>query len=484
MSAEIYTKTVTELSSMIRHKELKPSEVCAAFLDRSKELNTKMNAFITLDADAAMNRALELDKEPITPNTPAMFGIPVALKDNICTEGTPTTAASKMMENYYSPFEAATVTLLKEQGAVIMGKTNMDEFAMGSSSETSFFGPVKNPHDLDRVPGGSSGGSAAAVASGMSAVALGSDTGGSIRLPAAFCGVVGYKPTYGAVSRFGLFGYASAFDQIGPIARSVSDAALLADVICGHDPRDAVTNPLFVPDFSGIDAFSVKGKKIGVPVECFEGVDDDVSRELNSAIALYKSLGAEVEEFSMPMLKNSLPIYYIIALTEGSANLARFDGVRFGHRSDNYDDVDSLYTNSRTEGFGDEVKRRIWLGTYLLSAGNVEIYYNKAQIARAMLRDQFNEAFAKYDAMFTPVAPTPAFRFGETQVGPAMYTTDICTVPVNLAGLPAITIPCVKDKLPIGFQLIGRRFEDADLLGFARAFERESGISNLTAEVK
>lgn len=483
--SEIYKMNASELSRMIHQKEAKPSEICAAFLSRHEAVNPKINAYTNIDSDAALKHAKELDEMPITAETPAMFGLPVAIKDNICTHDLPTTCASKMLEKFRSPYDATVITRLREQGAVILGKTNMDEFAMGSGLKESAFGRVCNPHDAGRVPGGSSSGSGAAVAAGSALFALGSDTGGSIRLPAAFCGAVGYKPTYGAVSRYGVVGYACSFDQVGPIARTVSDAALLTSAIVGHDPMDATSHPSFIPDFSTVEAFSVKNKKIGILKECFEGVSEDVQKALNLAIQTYTSAGAEVQEISIPLIKHSLSIYCIIALAEASSNFAKYDGLRYGHRSDHFDDIDSLYINSRTEGFGTIVKQRIWTGTYILSAGNYDRYYKKARIAQAMLRDQFKKIFETVDVIFTPVSPITAPKYGEQLTDSISCLMDQCTVPVNLAGLPAIAVPCGKDnnQLPIGFQLIGRRFEDASLLGFARVFEKETGISNLVAEV-
>ena len=477
-----------ELSRLIRAKEAKPSEICADLLARAGETEPKVNAYITLGGDAAMTRAKELDDVPVSAETPAMFGIPVAVKDNICTKDMPTTCASKMLSNFRPPYDAGVVTRLREQGAIILGKTNMDEFAMGSSCETSFYGATRNPHDLERVPGGSSGGSAAAVAAGSAVVALGSDTGGSIRLPAAFCGAVGYKPSYGAVSRYGLLSYASSFDQIGPIARTVTDAAMAVSAIGGWDAMDATSSPKFTPKFSEIENFSLKGRKIGIPREYFsEGIGDDVRKAVIERAEACRSLGAELVDISLPMVKHSLSIYYIIASAEASSNLAKYDGIRYGYRAEGFEDLDELYTKTRTEGFGDEVKRRIMLGTYVLSSGYYDAYYKRARIAQAMLRDEFKRAFEQCDVILTPVSPNTAFRIGERIDDPiAMYMTDICTVSVNIAGLSAISVPCARDSagLPISLQLIGKRFEDGELLGFARAIERETGLENLVAEVK
>jgi len=472
--------TVVELSRMIRKKDVKPSEVCADFLARANKTEPKINAFITHTPDNVIQRAKELDEEIITPETSPVFGLPIAVKDNICTIDMPTTCASKMLENFRPTYDATVVSRLKEQGAVIMGKTNMDEFAMGASGETSAYGRVYNPHDLTRSPGGSSCGSAAAVAAGSVPFSLGSDTGGSIRQPASFCGLVGYKPSYGAVSRYGLLAYANSFDQIGSICRTVSDVALLTTAIAGHDTHDSTSNPAFVADFSSIEEFNVKGKKIGILKECFaNGIDDEVYAAVMSVKKTYESLGAEIIEISIPSIENSLPAYYTIALAEASSGLSKLDGIRFGYRTSNYTDMDSLYINSRTEGFGDEVKKRIIIGTYLLSAGNYEVYYKKSRIIQSMIRDDFSNAFKECDILLTPVTPKTAYPFGQKETDPAaLYLGDICTVPVNMAGLPAISIPCGKDSenLPIGVQLIGNKFKDADLLGFACAFERENNL--------
>ena len=480
--------SVSALSRMIRGREAKPSEICAGFLARAGKLGPEINAFINIDGDAVMRRAKELDGRLDKPGgagggIPALFGIPVALKDNICTLDLPTTCGSKMLENFRSPYEATIISRLRDCGAVILGKTNMDEFAMGSSTETSFFGAVRNPHDLTRTPGGTSGGSAAAVASGMAPCSLGSDTGGSIRQPAAFCGLVGYKPTYGAVSRYGLIPYAGSFDQAGPITRTVADAALLAAAIAGYDPMDATSEPGYAPDFSDIiedRAFSLKGRKIGILKECFaDGLSDEIRAAVMSAAETYKKLGAEIVDISIPAIEHSLPVYYIIALAEASSSLARFDGVKFGYRSADCNDSDSLYINSRTECFGAEVKKRIILGTYILTADNYEAYYKKARIVQVMLREQFKSAFETCDAILSPVTPGAAPKIGEKEKNPAkLYLNDICTVPANIAGLPAVSVPFGKDGggLPIGVQLMGRRFDDARLLAFARALERETEV--------
>ena len=470
--------SVSEISRMIRNREVKPSEICADFLSRIDKQESEINAFINIDGEAVMQRAKDLDGQD--DGRTVLFGIPVAVKDNICTRDLPTTCGSKMLENFRPPYDATVISRLREQGAIIIGKTNMDEFAMGGSTETSFFGATRNSHDLTRTPGGTSGGSAAAVAAGMSPCSLGSDTGGSIRQPAGFCGLVGYKPSYGAVSRNGLVSYAGSFDQIGPITRTVSDAALLAAAISGYDATDAVSNPNYSPDFSDIiegRAISLKGRRIGILKECLaDGINDDVRAAVMSAADIYKSLGAELVDISVPAIEHSLPVYYIIALAEASSNLAKFDGVQFGYRAANCSDTDSLYINSRTEGFGAEVKKRIILGTYILSADNYEAYYKKARAGQAMLREQFKAVFEKCDVILAPITPGTAYKLGEKEQDPVkLYLNDICTVPANIAGLPAISVPCAKDAsgLPIGVQLLGSRFEDAQLLAFAHALEHE-----------
>ena len=496
MVRDIYKKTAAELSRLVRTRELKPSEICESFLLRSEE-TARINAFIHIDGEAVMKTAKKLDTTPITSETHGLFGLPVAINDNICTKDMPTTCASKMLQDFTPPYDATVITRLKNSGAVIMGKTNMDEFAMGSYCTNSHFGRVLNPYDPchnGRVSGGSSGGSAAAVAAGSSLFALGTDTGGSNRLSAAYCGVVGYKPSYGAVSRYGCAAYASSFDQVGPLARTVADAALLTSAIAGHDPLDAMSNPGNLPDFSeissglsGIEGFELRGKKIGIVEECFKGINTDVAQSMDVVIKTYESLGAHIEKISIPLIEHSLPIYYIIAFAEASSNMARYNGIAYGHRCENFDSLDSLYTNSRTEAFTARVKHIIWAGTYALSTGKYEAYYKKARIAQAMLRNEFVKVLERYDVLITPAAPTGAITLEEAQADSPEQQSGLfkLTAPVNMAGLPAVAIPCAKDKngMPIGMQLIGRWFEDASLLRIAQAFERESGLANFVAEV-
>ncbi|MCL2357244.1 MAG: aspartyl/glutamyl-tRNA amidotransferase subunit A [Defluviitaleaceae bacterium] len=471
----IHTKTAVELCGLIRGKELKPSEVCESFLSRCDE---NPGAYLHLDKDAVLSQAKELDNAAITSETPALFGLPVAIKDNICTKGVPTTCASKMLENFVPPYDATVVSRLKDSGAIILGKTNMDEFAMGCVERTMNAGGAS--HDPARAPGfeGTCGsrdvspvlGGAAAVAATSAPVAVGSDTGGAIRLPAAQCGVVGYRPTYGAVSRYGLMAYAGSFDQIGLIAGNVSDAALLASVIAGHDSRDSKSVPGVALNFSQIENFDMRGKKIGMLSQCFNGVDADVAQAVGDAAKVYESLGATVEEVSVPLVEHCLPVFYIIALGEASSNLSRYDGVGYGYRTANAGSLDELYVNSRTEGFGATVKQRLWLGTYLLSAGNYEKYFEKALVARAMLAAQFKAAFEKYDFLLSPVSPKAAHGHDESPGATDVAKQERCTVPASLAGLPAVSIPCGTNK-SVGVQLIANRFNDADLLGAARVLE-------------
>lgn len=480
--------TVHELSGLIQKKKAKPSEICADFLARAETTEDRIHAYITLDGEKLMEAAQKCDELQNKDDLPPLFGLPIAIKDNICTQGMLTTCASRILYNFRPPYDATVVSRLKSQGAIIMGKTNMDEFAMGSSCETSFFGVTRNPHDTTKVPGGSSGGSAAAVAAGSAPMALGSDTGGSVRLPASFCGTVGFKPSYGAVSRYGLIAYASSLDQIGPITRTVEDAAILTQIICGFDNMDSTSKKGFIPDFDMAAGTDVKGKKIGIPKEYFaEGISGDTREAVMRAAECYVSLGAELVDISLPLIGYSLPVYYILASAEASSNLARYDGVKYGYRSERYEGLTDLYVRSRTEGFGEEVKRRIMLGTYVLSSGYYDAYYKRARIVQTMLKEEFRTAFEKCDVILTPVTPAAAFGVGEKMSDPVeMYLTDICTVSVNIAGLPAVSIPCGYDKagLPIGMQLIGRQFDDANLLRTGRAFERENGFSNRVAEVK
>ena len=484
--SELYKHSATELSQMLRNKDVKPSEIAQSFVDRYKATNDKTNAYAYLDCDATLAKAKELDATPITEATSPLFGLPVSIKDNIATVDMPTTCSSKMLEGYTAPYDATVITKIRNAGALPFGKLRMDEFAMGSGNNEDSV-TVKNPHDLTRSPGGSSSGSGAAVASGSALIAFGTDTGGSIRLPANYCGLVGYKPTYGAVSRYGCVGYAGSLDQIGPIARTVADAAMFAEVISGHDPRDAKSKPNYTPNFSGIQTYNLKGKKIGYIKETFsECLTPDMEKTLQGVMDAYKSLGAIVEEVSIPLVAQIPPVYYVTGLTEAASSLARFDGVGFGHRTAQYDTLDDLYTKSRTEGFGNKVKQRLWLGTYFVSAGQYEKYYHKARVARAMLTRQFEDAYKTYDFLLTPMFASTAPLLGEALTDEVDWHADVCATPVNLAGLPSVALPCgTINNMPAGFQLIGKWFKDSELLGAAQAYEKENcNFANKLAEVK
>ncbi len=435
-----------------------------------------LNAFISVFGEKAVNRAAEVDKKIREKRAGKLAGLVLAVKDIVAMKGERLTCGSHILENFISPYNATVIERLEAEDAVIIGKTNMDEFAMGSSNENSCFGPVKNPHDLTRVPGGSSGGSCAAVAAGLALAALGSDTGGSIRQPASFCGVVGLKPTYGRVSRFGLVAFASSLDQIGPITRSVEDAALLLEVISGHDERDSTSAPLAVADFSRSVGKDVRGLRIGLPKEYFaKGLDEEVRTSIQNVIAMLKKNGAEFVDVSLPHTEYAIATYYVLATAEASSNLARYDGARYGVRAEGAKDLEAMYVLSRSQGFGEEVKRRIMLGTYVLSAGYYEAYYRKGQQVRTLIQQDFERAFERCDCLLTPTAPTTAFKLGEKIDDPlAMYLSDIYTVSVNLAGLPAISVPCGLDskKLPIGAQVIGKHFDEEMILRVAGFIER------------
>lgn len=474
---EITELTVHELKEKLANKEITISEVTKAYLDRINEKEKDIGAFVTVLEENAMNKAKKIE-EKVKANEikGALAGIPIGIKDNICTKGIHTTCSSKMLENFVSPYNATVMEKVNNENMINLGKLNMDEFAMGGSTEYSAFHVTKNPWNLNKVPGGSSGGSAAAVASGMVPWALGSDTGGSIRQPASFCGVVGMKPTYGLVSRYGLVAFASSLDQIGPITKDVEDCANLLNVITGHDEKDSTSENREKVDYTLSLKNDVKGMKIGIPKEFYgEGISEEVKQKLEEAIEKYKELGAEVEEFSLDIANYALATYYIIACAEASSNLGRFDGIRYGYRTPNYENLKDIYKNSRSEAFGSEVKRRIILGTYVLSSGYYDAYYKKAQKVRTLVQSKFDEVFSKYDVILTPTAPTTAFNIGEKSTNPLeMYLADICTVSVNIAGLPGISIPCGVDKegMPIGMQLIGQKFSEETLLNVAYTFEQ------------
>ena len=442
------------------------------------QVEPKVKAYLTQCKEAAVAQAEQIDEKlKGWRKTAPMMAMPLAVKDNICTQGVRTTCASRMLEQFVPPYDATVMSRLRQQGYILLGKTNLDEFAMGSSTENSAFGPSRNPWNVQHVPGGSSGGSAAAVAADECAAALGSDTGGSIRQPAAFCGVVGLKPTYGRVSRYGLVAFASSLDQIGPITKDVTDAALLLNVIAGHDLRDSTSADVPVPDY--LKAFKrkdLKRLKVGVPAEYFaEGLDPEVEQAVRTAIEGLKELGADIRDISLPRTDAAVATYYVIATAEASSNLARYDGVKYGARAKESRDLLDMYVKTRAEGFGAEVKRRIMLGTYVLSAGYYDAYYGKAQAVRTLIRQDFDAAFKDVDLIVTPVTPSPAFKFGEKVQDPLqMYLSDIYTISVNLAGLPAISLPCGFSKagLPIGMQIIGRAFQEETILRAAHAYEQ------------
>jgi len=474
---ELYELTIHELRDMLRKGETTAKAVTDAVLGRIRAVDKKVSAYITVTEDIARKQAEEADRRLAAKESGSpLLGIPIAVKDNMCAEGIKTTCGSKILGNFVPPYDATVVRKLKQAGYVLCGKPNMDEFAMGSSTENSGFFITKNPWDLARIPGGSSGGSAAAVAAGECIGALGSDTGGSIRQPAACCGVVGLKPTYGRVSRFGLVAFASSLDQIGPITKDVTDAALLMNVIAGHDPKDSTSADIAVPDFTKVLRKDVKGLKIGIPKEYFiEGMDPEVERAVRDAIKTLEGLGAKAVEVSLPHTGYAVATYYILATSEASSNLARYDGVKYGFRAQGAKDLLDMYMKSRSQGFGPEVKRRIMLGTYALSAGYYEAYYKKGQQVRTLIKRDFEEAFKSVDVIATPTAPTAAFKIGEKSADPLqMYLSDIFTISVNLAGIPGISIPCgfTKDNLPVGLQLLGRHFDEENILHFAYAYEQ------------
>ncbi len=469
--------TVHELQEKLRNKELTVKEITKAYVDRINEKEKDVQAFVTTLTEEAENKAEEIQKKIDNKEIEGeLAGIPIGIKDNICTKGIKTTCSSKMLENFVSPYDATVMEKINEENLINLGKLNMDEFAMGGSTEHSYFKITKNPWDLSRVPGGSSGGSAAAVAANLVPWALGSDTGGSIRQPASFCGVVGLKPTYGLVSRYGLVAFASSLDQIGPITKDVRDSALLLNIIAGHDKKDTTSVNKEKIDYTKCLKNDVKGIKIGIPKEFFgEGINAEVKEMLQKSIEKYKELGAEIEEFSLDIAKYSLAAYYIIACAEASSNLGRFDGIRYTYRTGEFKNLKELYKKSRSEAFGPEVKRRIILGTYVLSSGYYDAYYKKAQQVRTLVMNKFNKAFEKYDVILTPTSPTVAFGIGTKSENPLeMYLSDICTVSVNIAGLPAISIPCGvnSEKMPIGMQLIGNKFEEEKILNAAYTFEQ------------
>ena len=474
--------TVHELKEKLDKKELTVSEITKAYVDRINEKEKDVNAFVTTLTDEALEKAKQIEEKlSHNENLGEYAGIPIGIKDNMCTKGIKTTCASRMLENFISPYDGTVVNkVINEQNMIDLGKLNMDEFAMGSSTETSYFKKTKNPWDLSKVPGGSSGGSAAAVSANMVPWALGSDTGGSIRQPASLCGVVGLKPTYGLVSRYGLVAFASSLDQIGPITKDVEDSAILLSIIAGHDEKDSTSMNISKKDYTKSLKNDVKGLKIGVPKEFFgEGINEEVKTSLNTAIEKYKELGAVVEETSLNIAEYALAAYYIIACAEASSNLGRFDGIRYGYRAKNCETLKDIFVNSRSEGFGAEVKRRIILGTYVLSSGYYDAYYKKAQKVRTLVKNEFAKNLEKYDVLLTPTSPITAFKIGEKTENPLeMYLSDICTVSINIAGVPAISIPCGVDKegMPIGMQLIGKHFDEETILNTAYTYEKNTNF--------
>lgn len=472
----MHNKTAHEIRDMLRNKEVSAVEVAENNLKRIEAIDGRLGSFLRVYGDEAIENAKKIDKKIASgENLPDLAGVPIAIKDNICIKGTHTTCSSKMLENFVAPYDAAVIEKLKNSGSIILGKLNMDEFAMGSSSETSAFQKTRNPYDLERVPGGSSGGSAASVASGEAYFTLGSDTGGSIRQPAALCGIVGLKPTYGLVSRYGIVAFASSLDQIGPFTKDVEDCALVMNTISGKDHRDSTSAERPVEDYTKCLTKDIRGLRVGMPKEYFgEGISDDVRKVIMDAVEVLKAQGAEIKEISLPMSKYSLEVYYILASSEASSNLARFDGIKYGYRAEDYTNAVDIYSKSRSQGFGEEVKRRIMLGTYALSAGYYDAYYKKALKVRTLIINEFKEAFKDVDVIISPTSPTTAFKIGEKMQDPlAMYLSDICTVPVNIAGVPAISIPAgFANGLPVGLQLIGNYFEEGTLFRAAHAFEQ------------
>ena len=475
----LYQLTVVQAIEKLRNKEISSQELVKAVLKRIEKIEKKISAFISVNSDLAVKQAEEADKKISQgKKLPPLTGIPIAVKDNILTEGLKTTAGSKILENYLAPYDATVIKKLKEAGAILIGKANLDEFAMGSSTENSAFKKTKNPWDLTRVPGGSSGGPAAAVAADECLAALGSDTGGSIRQPASFCGVVGLKPTYGRVSRYGLIAMASSLDQISPVAKTVADSALLLNIISGKDFLDSTSLKKEVPDYTRALAEKIKGMRIGIPDEYFsKGIDKEVEQVVKKAILKLEELGAKIDRVSLPMTEYALAAYYIIMPAEVSANLARYDGIKYGYSNQSKEsNLLDVYLKSRGQGFGDEVRRRIMLGTYVLSAGYYEAYYLKAQKVRTKILEDFKKAFKKFDLLVAPVSPTVAFKIGEKIDDPLkMYLSDVYTVPINLAGLPAISLPCGFVKgLPVGLQIIGPHFSEGQILRAAYTYEQNT----------
>lgn len=479
----LFKHTSAEMQELLKNKEVTIADLTAEAFARIDAVDGEIGAFLALNKESATAQATEMDQVPFEERGP-LFGLPIGVKDNIVTEGLETTCASKILEGFNPIYDATVVRKLREAGMVTVGKVNMDEFAMGSANENSSIKPVHNPWNLNHVPGGSSGGSAAAVAAGEVPFTLGSDTGGSIRQPAAYCGVVGMKPTYGRVSRFGLVAFASSLDQVGPITRNVRDNALLLQAISGVDEHDSTSANVEVPNFADAITGDIKGLKVAVPKEYLaEGVSEGVRKNVLAAIEKLKELGATVDEVSLPHSKYALAAYYIISSSEASSNLSRFDGIRYGFRAE-ADNLEDLYLQTRAQGFGDEVKRRIMLGTYSLSAGTYDAYYKKAQQVRTLIKQDFDKVFAEYDVIVGPTTPTTAFKMGENLEDPmTVYANDILTVPINLAGVPAISIPCGFDgDLPVGLQIIGNYFAEGTIYNVADAFEKVTNFNEKTPQ--
>jgi aspartyl-tRNA(Asn)/glutamyl-tRNA(Gln) amidotransferase subunit A len=470
--------TIHELQKKLREGETTSLAITESVFERIDAVEEKVNAYITLTKESALREAETADRAIKSGNMSELMGIPIAIKDVMCTNGVRTTCGSRILETFVPPYDSTVVKKLKDDGAVFLGKTNMDEFAMGSSTETSYFGVTRNPWDLERVPGGSSGGSAVVVAADQCIASLGSDTGGSIRQPAALCGVVGLKPTYGRVSRFGLVAFASSLDQIGPLTKDVEDCAIMMNAISGYDPNDSTSVPADVPDYRDFLSRGIEGWTVGIPKEYFiEGIDPEISDAIEAVIKDIETLGGKCREISLPYTEYCVAVYYIVAPSEASSNLARYDGVRYGYRSDQGKDLMEMYKMSRSDGFGAEVKRRIMIGTYALSSGYYDAYYRKASQVRALMKKDFERAFETCDVIVTPVTPIPPFKIGEKMDNPLqMYLTDIFTISVNLAGIPGISVPCgfTKENLPIGVQFLAPHFGEGKLLQVASAYEKNS----------
>jgi aspartyl-tRNA(Asn)/glutamyl-tRNA(Gln) amidotransferase subunit A len=476
---DLYALTIHELGDLLERREVTAREVTEAFYRRIDAVDERVHAYLTLTRELAFEQAERADRRRLAGEQSALLGIPLAVKDVICTKGVRTTCGSKILQHFVSPYDATVMERLDAAGAILLGKANMDEFAMGSSTEHSAYGATRNPWDLNTTPGGSSGGSAAAVAADTCAAALGTDTGGSIRQPAACCGIVGLKPTYGRVSRYGLIAFASSLDQIGPMTKDVRDAALLLNVIGGKDARDSTSADIAMPDFTRSLTGEVRGLRIGIPWEYFiEGIDPEVERSVRDAVKALEAAGAVTQDISLPHSAYGVAVYYILAPSEASSNLARYDGIKYGYRTPEWSNLRDMYMRTRDEGFGTEVKRRIMLGTYALSAGYYDAYYKKAQQVRTLILRDFEEAFRQVDAIVAPTAPTPAFKIGEKTSDPLqMYLSDVFTIPVNMAGIPGISIPCgfSSTGLPIGLQVIGKPFDEGTVLQVAHAFEQQTG---------